>query len=77
MTSVAIYHPFTHFAENYSLSHVVKEQMLMLTEHDVETHFVTSNNFKGSVPSNVETHAVLPYSNKNKILKAKYRQTCP
>jgi hypothetical protein len=41
----------------------VKEQMLMLTEHDVETHFITSTNFKAEVPIGVTVHAVLPYNN--------------
>jgi hypothetical protein len=42
---VAIYHPFHDLPDNYSLSHIVVEQMLMLIEHGVETCFVTSDDF--------------------------------
>jgi len=55
---VAIYHPFNELPDNYSLSHVVKEQMLMLTEHGYEVHFITSKGFKSKVPSDVEVYPV-------------------
>lgn len=42
----------------------------MLTEHGIETHFVTSKGFEDKVPDNVEVHAVLPYSNPKEIKKA-------
>ena len=49
MKKIGIYHPFTHFPDNYSLSHVVKEQMLMVTEEGWECHFFTHKNFKEPV----------------------------
>jgi len=67
---VAIYHPFHDLPDNYSLSHVVKEQMLMLTEHGHEVHFITSIGFSDQVPEGVIVHAVLPHTSANQIRHA-------
>lgn len=69
---VAIYHPFHDLPDNYSLSHVVLEQMLMLTEAKWPTKFITSNTFKGDprIPSEVDVKAILPYSDAKKIYEA-------
>ncbi len=56
---IAIYHPFYNFADNYSLSHVAKEQMLMITEAGHECHFITQVKFKAKVPKGVEVYPVL------------------
>jgi len=58
---IGLYHPFNDLPDNYSLSHVVREQMYMLMEHEHECHFVTSEGFKGDVPEGVVVHAVLPH----------------
>jgi len=57
---IGIYHPFNDLPDNYSLSHVVREQMYMLTEHGHECHFITSQGFRDEVPDKVIIHAVLP-----------------
>ena len=64
---IGIYHPFNDLPDNYSLSHVVREQMYMLTEHGHECHFITSVGFHSEVPLGVVVHAVLP---NEKILEA-------
>jgi hypothetical protein len=58
---VAIYHPFQQMPDYYSLSHDIKEQLLMLTEHNVEAHLVVSHYFKAQseIPPKVVIHAVL------------------
>lgn len=67
---IGIYHPFTHFPDNYSLSHVAKEQMLMILEAGHECHFITSKGFPDYVPKGVTLHAVLPSRNGKKIEKS-------
>jgi len=57
---VGIYHPFNDFPDNYSLTHVVREQMLMLTENGYECHFITRRGFHGECPDGVIVHDVLP-----------------
>jgi len=57
---IGIYHPFNDLPDNYSLSHVVREQMYMLTEHGHECHFITSQGFTDEVPDKVIVHAILP-----------------
>lgn len=66
---IAIYHPFYNFADNYSLTHVVKEQMLMITEAGHECHFITRKTFKARVPQGVKVHLVLE-GKKKEILEA-------
>jgi len=67
---IGIYHPFTHLPDNYSLSYVVVEQMMMILEEGWECHFWTHKNFKGTVPEGVIIHAVLPSGEKEEIKKA-------
>jgi hypothetical protein len=58
---VAVYHPFQQMPDYYSLSHDIKEQLLMLVEHGVEAHLVVSHYFKAQdeIPQDVIIHAVL------------------
>jgi len=57
---IGIYHPFSQFPDNYSLTHVVREQMLMITENGHECHFITHKNFREKVPEGVKVYPVLP-----------------
>lgn len=68
--NVGIYHPFINLADNYSLSHVVVEQMLMLTEHGHTPHFITSHKFRGKVPEGTIVHAILPNTTPQEIKQA-------
>jgi len=65
---VAIYHPFTHLPDNYSLCHVVVEEMEQLLKHGFEAHFVVRDCFKDPVPEGVKVHAVLPFEGPVDIL---------
>ena len=57
--NVAIFHPFTNFADNYSLSHVVQEQMMALVENGVDVCFITHKAFKEKTPEGVDVLAIL------------------
>jgi hypothetical protein len=68
---IGIYHPFGDFPDNYSLSSVVKEQILMICENGHDCHFFTAKNFKYEFPQwftdivgeKLTIHAVLPRRN--------------
>ena len=63
--NIGIYHPFNDLPDNYSLSHVVREQMHMLLEHGHECHFITSKGFHAEVPEGVIVHSVLTHDVKH------------
>ena len=53
---IGIYHPFGHFPDNYSLCHVVQEQILMIIENGHECYFYCKKQFKWDMPELFTTH---------------------
>ncbi|GAG77932.1 unnamed protein product, partial [marine sediment metagenome] len=61
---IGIYHPFNDLPDNYSLSHVVREQMYMIMENGHDCTFFCSTGFKDVVPEGVEVLDILPRGGK-------------
>ena len=53
---IGIYHPFGDFPDNYSLSHVAQEQILMVIENGHECYLYVTKWFKWDMPELFKSH---------------------